>query len=322
MEVTKWQTAFGDLGWKVSSVAGSGVADTIIPSLALEVDASPEDQELEEAFGPVDLVVVDNLCSIPLNPSAALAVARALRGRPAILRHHDLFWQHARWERGGWKVPTDPAWHHVVVSELSRGQMAERGIEATTAYNTFAAAQPGERDATRRLLGVADDETLLLHPTRAVGRKNIPTAISLANELGATYWLTGDAEMGYGPELDQILSQARGRVIRHPADDMADAYAACEAVLFPSSWEGFGNPPIEAALHRKAPAVGAYPVASELIERFGFRWLSTDSPKPLAEWLAEPDEALLDHNQLIARTHFSSDSLRRTLANLLRKWGW
>lgn len=322
VEVAKWQRAFEDLGWKVSSVAGSGVADRIIPSLALEVDQSPDEGELQAAFAPADLVVVDNLCSIPLNPSAALTVARALAGRPAILRHHDLFWQHARWGRDGWELATDAEWHHVVINELSRNQMAARGIDATTAYNTFAVGPPGRRDAAREFLGVADQETLLLHPVRAVARKNIPAAIALANDLGATYWLTGDPEMGYGPELDRILAQARGRVIRRPADDMEDAYAACEAVLFPSTWEGFGNPPIEAAFHRKVTAVGAYPVASELVERFGFRWLPGDDPKPLAEWLAQPDEALLDHNQEIATTHFSSESLPQTLANLLRKWGW
>ena len=322
VEVAKWQRAFEDLGWKVSSVAGSGAADTIIPALALEVDEAPDERELEEAFALADLVVIDNLCSIPLNPSAASSVASARRGRPSILRHHDLFWQHARWGKEGWQLPDDPAWHHVVISELSRKQMAERGIEATTAYNTFAPAAPGRREETRRFLDVAREETLLLHPSRAIARKNIPAAIALASDLGATYWLTGDAEMGYGPELDRILTTAGCRVIRHPADDMADAYAACEAVVFPSTWEGFGNPPIEAAFHRRAPAVGSYPVASELVERFGFRWLPTDDPQPLADWLADPDGSLLDHNQEIATAHFSSESLRLTLTNLLQKWRW
>lgn len=320
--MAKWQEAFADLGWGLSTVAGSGAADRIIPSLALDVDDSPDGRELESAFGGADLVVVDNLCSIPLNPSAGRAVARVLRNRPAILRHHDLYWQHARWHRGGWEIPTDPEWRHVVISELSRKQMAERGIEATTAYNTFTAGPPGRRGATRKVLGVADQETLLLHPARAIARKNVPAAVALAEALGATYWLTGDAEMGYGPELETVLARARCRVIRLAVDDSADAYAACDAVLFPSSWEGFGNPPIEAALHRRPVAVGSYPVASELIERFGFRWLPADDPKPLREWLSDPDESVLDHNNRMARKHFSPESLRATLSDLLGKWGW
>lgn len=322
IEVAKWQRAFEDLGWQVSDVAGAGAADRILPGLALDSNEGPAAAELAEAFEPADLVVVDNLCSIPLNPPAAAAVGLALKDRPAILRHHDLAWQHARWERSGWQVPTDAEWQHVVINELSRKQLAERGVKATTAYNTFPKVGPGRRDDTRSVLDVAADETLLLHPSRAIPRKNVPAALALATAVGATYWLTGDAEMGYGPELDRLLRGAACRVIRHPFDDMADAYAACDAVVFPSTWEGFGNPPIEAALHRRGVAVGAYPVACELVERFGFRWLPADDAKPLAGWLEQPDSAVLSHNHEIATTHFSSDSLQNTLEELLRTWGW
>lgn len=322
VEVAKWQRAFAALGWTVRTLAGSGSADRLIPGLSLDAAIPPESEEVSEALREADLVVVDNLCSIPLNPSAASAVSSVLRGRPAILRHHDLVWQHPKWERAGWTVPDDPKWQHVVINELSRSQMAQKGIAATTMYNTFDLSTPGDRAGTRARLGVGQEERLFLHPTRAIARKNIPEALSLSAALGATYWITGKAEQGYGVELDRLLEDASVRVIRRPMDEMADAYAACDALVFPSTWEGFGNPPVEAAVHRRPAAVGRYPVASELIERFGFRWFPTDDPQPLSEWLDTPDESLLEHNREVVADHLSSESLMRALSILLSNRGW
>ena len=85
--------------------------------------------ELASALDDADLVVVENLCSLPLNPPAAAAVADILRGRRAVLHHHDLPWQRARFA-GAPPPPDDPAWLHVTINDLSRRQLADRGIGA------------------------------------------------------------------------------------------------------------------------------------------------------------------------------------------------
>jgi len=59
--------------------------------------------------GALDLVVVENLCSLPLNPAASAAVAHG-PGRPAtILHHHDLAWQRPHLAHHP-PPPDDPAW--------------------------------------------------------------------------------------------------------------------------------------------------------------------------------------------------------------------
>lgn len=327
VEADKWIRALRSLAVDdVRTVAAAGPVDVVVPGLDIDPDAAPPPtvDEIRGAIGDADLVVVENLCSLPLNLPAALVVADALRGRPAVLHHHDLPWQRPRSIHVTELPPTDPAWAHVTINELSRRELAARGIEAVTIPNAFDTDEPpGDRDGTRARLGVAPGERLLLQPTRAIERKGVPTAVRLAEALGATYWLLGPAEEGYGPTAERVLADASCRTIwtRRPADDVAaaDAYAACDAVAFPSTWEGFGNPTVESAIHRRPLAIGDYPVARE-IAAYGFRWFPADDAAPLAAFLAGPDAALLDHNLAVARTHFSLDALRARLARLLERW--
>ena len=318
-----WAWALGRLGFEVVTVAGEGPVDRLVPGLAWGATAPPQAGDVADALADVDLVVVENLCSLPLQPEATHVVSSVLAGRPTILHHHDLPWQRERFAGViGWP-PDDPSWRHVTINDVSRRELAARGIEAVTIRNAFDVDEPpGDRDATRGLLDVAPDERLLLHPVRAIARKDVPAAVALAEALGATYWLTGPAEEGYAPVLHRRLAAARTRLLHRPAPTtMADAYAASDAVAFPSTWEGFGNPLVESAIHRRPLAGADYPVARELTA-LGFRWFPADDPAPLAAFLDRPDPALLDHNHRLARAHFSLPSLVSDLRRRLEEWGW
>lgn len=318
-----WVDALRDAGLEVVTIAGEGPVDVLVPGLELGAPSPPRRADLEAALAGIDLVVVENLLTIPMNLPASRVVAEVLAGRPAILHHHDPAWQRPQYAHVAELPPDDPCWAHVAINRLTERQLAERGIAATTIYNGFDPDPPaGDREGTRARLGVEPGERLVVHPVRAIPRKDVPAAIRLAAAVGGTYWLTGPAEDGYGPELERVLAEAPCRVVHGPGDLPApDVYAACDAVAFPSTWEGFGNPPIEAALHRRPVAVGPYPVGTEL-RALGFRWFDAHDPAPLAAFLDDPDEALLERNREVARRELSLDRVAERLRALLRERGW
>jgi mannosylglucosylglycerate synthase len=331
VEAAKWQHALGTLGFATRTVAGAGCADDLLPGLAMGAAEPPPRGELERVLDGADLVVVENLCSLPLNPAAAAVVADVLAGRPAVLHHHDLPWQRPQFA-GHPPPPTDRHWRHVTINELSRRQLGACGIEATTVYNSFDVPAPGaERDrrdepgevrqAVRGELGVEPSARLVLQPTRALPRKNVAGGMEVAATLDAVYWLLGPAEDGYDDELARLVARARGPVRLGPPAaagrvTAADAYGAADVVVLPSTWEGFGNPSVESAAHRRPLAIGPYPVAAELAA-FGFRWFPLEATDALAEWLADPDPDLLDHNQAVAARHFSVGDLPDRIAAVL-----
>ena len=319
VEAAKWAAALGDLGWAVRTVAGEGPVDVLLPGLAIGAGAPPTRAELEGALAPADLVVVENLCSLPLNPAAATLVASVCAGRPALLHHHDLPWQRAHLAHLP-PPPDDRAWAHVTINRLSRDELAGHGIAASVVYNTFDPSPPeGDRARARAQLGAGDTTRLVLQPTRALPRKDVAAGMALAAAVGGTFWLLGPAEDGFGPELARLVSGAPCPVLLGqgaPALSISDAYAACDAVVLPSTWEGFGNPSIESATHRRPLAIGPYPVADEL-RRFGFRWFSSADASPLARWLDQPDDDLLAHNRAVAGLFFNVADLPRRLADVL-----
>ena len=135
----------------------------------------------------------------------------------------------------------------------------------------------------------------------------------------------GFDERRWGPELDYgtrgaILNGAACRVVRSPAPSVPDIYAAADAVVFTSIWEGFGNPPIEAAVWHRPAIVSHYPVAEEL-RQLGFEWFDPDNLDPLRQHLAAGDEDLLGHNRRVVEQHLSMEVIGTQVADLLADMG-
>ncbi|MFM7225740.1 MAG: hypothetical protein ACKO1Y_10015, partial [Actinomycetota bacterium] len=249
VEARKWTAALTELGFTTRRIAGAiedaGAPDDIIlPGLAIGAPEPPGDAELAAALAGADLVIVDNLCSLPLNPAAADAVARATAAHPGrvCFRHHDLPWQRRHLAPLETRFPprVDGALH-ATINLRSRRELEARSYPlATTVHNYFDLdPAPGDRAATRQALGFADDELVCFHPARAIERKNVPGGLRFAQALGRLigdrpirYWLSGPAEDGYGPTLDRLLAATdvpvtMGRVT------VADGYAAADLVVFP-----------------------------------------------------------------------------------------
>ena len=338
VEAAKWEWALQSLGFTVRRVAGElcdarRLDDVALPAFAIAVRDSPraDPSALAAALDGADLVVAENICSLPINLDAARAAGDALawhRGR-VIFHHHDLPWQRAELAAAPGVPPALPGALHVVVNNRSRKELAARGIPAQTIRNTFDFDAPtGDRDTTRAEFGFADAELVVLQPTRAIPRKNVPGGLrfgealaGLVRERRVAYWLTGPAEDGYGPTLARELKATALPVVLGRTARTADAYAAADVVAFPSTWEGFGNPVIESMVARKPLAPHRYPVLSEIVAA-GMRVFSVEDPGEVAAWLASPNPAMLEANRELARRDFSLADLPRRLDAAFTEAGW
>ena len=345
VEAEKWQWALEQLGFETRRVAGAiedggQPDDVVIPALMIDPGRRCDASEYESLGGAVadaDLVIVDNICSLPLNVDASRAVARlvAKRGGRVVFRHHDLPWQRRHLTQLEHEFPPrEPAGAlHTTVNLRSRRELEARGYEhPITVHNHFDFDAPhGDRASTRESFGFTEDEVVVFHPARAIERKNVPGAVRFTTRLAAIlagrdvrYWLSGPAEDGYASTLDRVLERATVPVTFGRASRAADAYAASDLVVLPSTWEGFGNPTIESIWARRACAAFSYPVLSEILAT-GVRLFSTERVEAVAKFLTEPDpvrDQFFDVNVHRARLSFDLRDLPGAIERAFIGHGW
>lgn len=338
VEARKWEWALRELGFSTRRVAGEfgdGLRpdDTWIPFLAIDPvgGARPEPDVLAASLAGADLVVAENICSLPLNEAASSLTAHVLaehEGR-VVFHHHDLPWERERFAHIKAFPPRRPESLHVTINERARLQLAERGIDAQLVRNAFDLHPPeGDRAGTRAARGFDADDLVVLQPTRAIPRKRIDRGLELARLLHVElpeqvirYWLTGPAEDGFDAELARLVAGAAVPVSTGRAPRPEDAYAAADLVVLPSSWEGFGNPVVEATVAGKPVAVAQYPVLDELLA-LGLHLLSIEDPAAVAEALRAPDPALAAANLACLHEHLDLADLPRRLAAAFAQVGW
>src|SRR5689334_24489861 len=83
VEARKWAWALHELGFTTKRIAGAieddgEPDDLVLPGLGIGATEPGDERAMAAAIDGADLVVVDNVCSLPLNIEAARAVARVV----------------------------------------------------------------------------------------------------------------------------------------------------------------------------------------------------------------------------------------------------
>ena len=325
----------------------------------------------------LDLLVPENALTIPLNIPLGIAITELISetGMPTIAHHHDFFWErqhfmiNACWEYLNMAFPPHLPWiQHVIINSSADNQLSLRtGISGriipnvmdfdhpppVTNYFESCTLEPGEKhpasDAyaadVRRSLGVADDELLILQPTRVVKRKGIEHAIELVHRLGMKAKLIishASGDEGYDYErrvreysklmkvdtyfVSSIINEQRGKTKNgRKVYTLQDIYPHADLVTYPSNFEGFGNAFLEAIYFCCPIVVNTYSIYAIDIKPKGFSVIEldgyvTDEAVDLTKKvLTDPAlrKKMVIHNYETAKKYYSYSVLEKKLRNLI-----
>jgi glycosyltransferase involved in cell wall biosynthesis len=317
-------------------------------------------EEFMEQYS-IDMLIVENALTIPLHIPLGLALTELIveRQTPTIAHHHDFSWERTRFTINAvddyLRMAFPPKLsniEHVVINSAAQEELALRtGISSTVIPNVLDFDNPPQIDtaaseAFRSRIGLAEDEKIILQPTRIVQRKGIEHAIELVQDLkdaryklvishsagdeGYEYadWLTNQAKE-HGVDLilvdmevtDPLKDTGRGNWDY----SLWDIYPHADFITYPSLYEGFGNAFLEAIYFKKPLLINRYDIFVRDIEPKGFDlivmdgFLTEKNVRQVREIL-ESDERrrqMVSRNYAIARRHFSYAGLRRYLNMLI-----
>ena len=229
------------------------------------------------------VVTVHDL-SLLLRPETheARRVRRARRRLPLMLRAADAV-----------VTPTESVRREVC--EHLRAPASKVFAVPEAARAAFRPSAPAETVETRRRLGIGDE--FLLAVGTVEPRKNLPALVGAFEEV-LKAWPVRDLQLviaggrGWlaGPLFDALeKSPARTRVVLagYLRDrDLRALYSSCRLFVYPSLYEGFGLPPLE-AMSCGAPVVAGRAPAVAEVAGGAARLVNTDSREEFARALLE-----------------------------------
>lgn len=341
---------------------GDSVAD---PTLQGEIEAHARQLEVPIARfveeDSIEFAIVQNAFAIPMHLSLAMALHSVLTEHdiPTLGHHHDFPWERDRFSRtlvpdlvDAYFPPIAPNIDHAVINSIARRELsARKGADAAIIPNVidFATPPPGIDDYNadfRATIGVSDDDTLILQPTRVIPRKQIELAVELAARLddpaiklvithrasdegveylGRLRHLADDLDVSLVYVADHIDSARGRRADGSKIYSLWDAYPHADFVTFPSAIEGFGNALVEAVYFGLPTMVNRYPVYQADIAPLGFRFvecenlITEETVAAVRSLLSSPEEQRVatEHNFRLGADHFSLQALDAILLRLV-----
>jgi len=283
----------------------------------------------------LDMLIPNNIWSLGWGLPAGMAFAAVARktGIACIAHNHDFHWERPRYGNptnvyvSEWLAqyfpPDLPNVKQAVINKIAQEEMKKRtGQSAAVVPNVFDFDAPAwtvddyNRDF-REVIGVKENDILLLQATRITERKAIELAIDLAAEIGSdenmrrlravplyngksvgedgevVLVLAGlpEASSLYIEGLNGRAAQRNVKLIycnewieatRVTADgrkrySLWDAYVQADFITYPSVLEGWGNQFLEGLFAQKPMAVYEYPVYETDIKPRGFHVVSLGS---------------------------------------------
>jgi glycosyltransferase involved in cell wall biosynthesis len=291
-----------------------------------------------------------------MNIPLGLALVEMVMERPVacIAHHHDFVWERDRFLVNcvdDYLVTAFPPRlsqiKHVVINTQAASEFSRRtGLTCTTIPNVMNFEHPPasrRRCGLRSALGIAEDDILVLQPTRIVQRKGIETSIELVARLAdprvklVISHSAGDEGGAYAQRIadyaalldvelilaDQLIGAGAG--VNGSPFSIWDAYAEADLITYPSTYEGFGNAFLEAVYQRKPILCNRYSIFRTDIEPLGFNTIEIDGfltdevitevRRVLSD--AAYREAMVAHNYAIGTAFFSYRRVATELGTLL-----
>ncbi len=311
----------------------------------------------------LDLIVVENALTIPMNLPLGITLTGLVAelGINTIAHHHDFFWERQRYQSNAILDLLDvvfpaklPTIQHVTINSIARRRLKDRrNIDSIVIPNVHDFATPpppldSYSQDFRQTLGLADDDLLILQPTRVIQRKGIEMAIELVHRLnlpntylyithrahdeGLEYWRWLKREAGVMRVnlqlVDHLVDSHRSRKNGHKIYSLWDIYPHANLVTYPSTYEGFGNALLEMVYFKRLAVVNRYPVYNADIEPLGFEFIeldgfvNTEAVEKTRQLLNNPAEVqrMANKNYKIAQEHFSYKVLRKKLKAIINNF--